>query len=247
MIMNVPILTNDDYYRYNAPFRQWLFDFKGKQLGDFKTEDARKIFTTEFVISWNNSKLSREYYLNGPNMKTNFVINKEKEVSIKIKKENFGFTKQEASRLFSHSLPKTEAKITSTSTTFTNFPADLSHIKRRAEDLEELAPKKEGHAKIVENRRLKSSYTRLEKNNPHDIELSDESIFSGSISSKNKTDPNYHQLIQQERERAARKERERLGRNKEKEDELKEKMEKYNRRESEVNEILKKMINKKSN
>ena len=56
--MNVPILTNDDYYRYNAPFRQWLFDFKGKQLGDFKTDDARKIFTNEFIISWNNSKLS---------------------------------------------------------------------------------------------------------------------------------------------------------------------------------------------
>ena len=190
-MMNVPILTKDDYYRYNAPFRQWLFDFKGKQLGDFKTDEARKIFTTEFVISWNNSKLSNEYYLNGPNMKTNFLIKKEKEVSIKTKKENFGFTEQEASRLFSHSIPKTEAKITSaipsTSTTFTNsnLLPDRSYIKRRAEDLEELAPKKEGHAKIVENRRLKSSYTRLEKNNPHDIELSDENIFNGYVSMDN--------------------------------------------------------------
>ena len=52
------ILKSEDYYRFNAPFRQWLFDSKGKQLGDFKTEDAKIIFKTEFVSKWNNNLLT---------------------------------------------------------------------------------------------------------------------------------------------------------------------------------------------
>lgn len=51
------ILKSDDYFRFNAPFRQWLFDYKNKQLGDFKTDDARIIFTTEFIVRWNESTL----------------------------------------------------------------------------------------------------------------------------------------------------------------------------------------------
>lgn len=280
--MEFTTLTSDDYYRFNAPFRQWLFDSKGKQLGDFKTENARKIFTNEFIISWNKSELSsikkvtlcllinsalflnyhiniylEEYYINGPNMRTNFV--KKEKIIIKgnekistAKNEKFGFTDQEASRLFSHSLPKTKYEpFTETTNKHSTTPRDRAYLKRKADDLEELAPKKEGHAKVVENRRLKSSHTRHDKNSTNDIELSDDILFSNSISSSlsstsnRSIDPNYHQLLNQERELVARKDRERLQRKNEKENELKLKMEKYNQRESEVQEILKKMINKK--
>lgn len=54
----VVIIHSSDYYRYNAPFRQWLFDLKGKQLGDLKTEEAKLLFKNEFVVDWNQNKLS---------------------------------------------------------------------------------------------------------------------------------------------------------------------------------------------
>lgn len=51
------ILKPEDYFRFNAPFRQWLFDYKNSQLGDFKTDDARILFSSEFIVKWNNSEL----------------------------------------------------------------------------------------------------------------------------------------------------------------------------------------------
>jgi hypothetical protein len=52
-----PVLKEDDYFRYSAPFRQWLFDSRGSQLGDFKSNEARAIFASDFVAAWNGGKL----------------------------------------------------------------------------------------------------------------------------------------------------------------------------------------------
>lgn len=231
-------LTAEDYFRYNSPFRQWLFDCKGSQLGDYKTDECRKIFTIEFVPAWNSRKLPKDFYLKGPNFKTDF--SKKRETNYLTE---FGFSKGEESRLFSHSLPKSlkprhEQEIIVKR-------VDKSYLKRKSEDLDELIPKKEGHAKIIEDRRIKSGYTRNERNNPHDLELSDSQLFSGSTSSKTTSADDYETLLRLEKERKAKKERELLERKQEKDQVMREKINKYNQRESEVNEMLKKMICKK--
>ena len=62
-------ISANDYYKFNAPFRLWLSEVKGKQLGDYKTVEAKLIFATEFVLDWNESLLSEVVYLKGPEIK----------------------------------------------------------------------------------------------------------------------------------------------------------------------------------
>lgn len=112
---------------------------------------------------------------------------------------------------------------------------DKAFLKRKAEDLEELVPKKEGHAKLVQDRRIKSAHTRHEKS--LDYEMPDESVFSSGGSE-------YARLLQLERDRTARREREQIQRKQEKQSELSAKMEKYNQREKEVQEMFLKMVKK---
>lgn len=239
-------LSADDYFRYNAPFRQWLFDAKDRQLSDYKTKEAQEIFANEFVSLWNEERLPDEFYLKGPNMKTNFVKKVQKRDNKRTEPkspQNFGFSKQEESRLFSHKAPpKTVAPVNRPNPT----AFDKSFQKRRAEDLEELVPKKEGHAKVVEDRRIKSAYTRHERN-PLDLEFSDDQLLSGSITSKRPSSLNtddYDSLLRLEREKRARREQEIQERKLEKQRELQGKIDKHNQREKEVQEMLKKMIKK---
>lgn len=248
----VPLIP-EDYYRFNAPFRIWLSEVKGKQLGDFKTEEAKVIFAVEFLPDWNESKLPKEFYLKGPEIKPRDLKGPFKIIRSRTDKpdaaskanDSFGFSKQEESKLFSHKLPKSDHPQHPQSSL--RGPVDKSHLKRRAEDLDELAPKKEGHAKLIEDRRTKSAYTRMERNNPHDLELPDDQLFSGSTgpSRRSAGTDDYNTLLRLEREKAARRERERSGRKEEKDRELQGKIDKYNQREQEVQEILKKMVNKR--
>lgn len=239
---NFHLLSPEDYYRFNAPFRLWLQEVKGKQLGDYKTDEAKVIFTKEFIKDWNESRLSKEFYLKGPEIKA-----RDLKGPILRPDDKFGFSKQEESKLFSHKLPKSHEFDQSRFRSLAPF--DKSYLKRRAEDLDELVPKKEGHAKIVEDRRAKSAYTRIERNNPHDLELPDDQLFSGSTSSSrrpNSSDTDdYATLLRLQKERAARKEREIDERRQEKQRELQNKIDKYNQREQEVQDMLKKMVNKR--
>lgn len=50
-------LTERDYFRYSAPFRQWLWESLQKQLSDYKTADARRLFGADFVPVWNAGRL----------------------------------------------------------------------------------------------------------------------------------------------------------------------------------------------
>ena len=243
-------LNSDDYFRFNSPFRQWLFNSKSKQLSDFNTVDARKLFTNEFVPLWNGSKLPREFYIQGPSMKTNF-IKKELKLSTasksyksKSKSDLYGFSKQEESRLFSHTVPKQTDSSLSSSFKPGQIPFDKSYQKRRAEDYDELVPKKEGHAKIIEDRRIKSAYSRNERN-PLDIEISDDQLLSGSVSSKKSSSDDYNVLLRLERERKTRKEHEIQSKKDDRQRELQVKVDKHNQREKEVQELLKKMIHSK--
>ena len=124
---------------------------------------------------------------------------------------------------------------------------DKVYIKRRSEDLDELLPKKEGKAKIIEDRRVRSSYTRLDRNTPNDIELSDDKLYSGAIrnGTSRSDDSDYYALLRKQKEREARRDEERYMKRREKEEEIQSKIEKYNQREKEVQEMLKKMIPKK--
>ena len=88
----------------------------------------------------------------------------------------------------------------------------------------------------------------MERNNPHDLELPDDQLFSGStggsIRRSTGTD-DYNTLLRIERERTARKEHDVAERKLEKQRELQGKIDKYNQREQEVQDILKKMVNKR--
>ena len=160
--MNRTIIKADDYFRYNAPFRQWLYNNKGTQLSDYKTDQAKEIFANEFVLQWNKKELDKEFYEKGSNFKTDFSKKPVDNVRVR-NSDNFGFTKQEESRLFSHK-PETkqvDPSLYKDKNVDTKI-SDKMYLKRKAEDLEELVPKKEGNAKLVESRRLKSSHTRHE-------------------------------------------------------------------------------------
>ena len=124
------------------------------------------------------------------------------------------------------------------------IPFDKSYQKRRAEDYDELVPKKEGHAKIIEDRRIKSAYSRNERN-PLDIEISDDQLLSGSVSSKKSSSDDYNVLLRLERERKTRKEHEIQSKKDDRQRELQVKVDKHNQREKEVQELLKKMIHSK--
>ena len=198
-----------------------------------------------------------EYYVNGPSMKTDFSLKrrsselidkKGSELICKKEKESFGFNKEEETRLFSHALSKPKSSIPQNYVPKLNTGTDKSYLKRRSEDLDELIPKREGHAKLVEDRRIKSAHTRVDRNNPHDLELSDDQLFSGSTTtraprSSSNTD-DYATLLRMERERKERREQEFQGRKEEKKRDLQGKIDKYNQREQEVQEMLRKMIKK---
>lgn len=51
------VLSEADYYRYSAPFRQWLYDTHARQLSDYKTVEAKRIFAQDFVSVWNARRL----------------------------------------------------------------------------------------------------------------------------------------------------------------------------------------------
>ena len=247
-------ISANDYYKFNAPFRLWLSEVKGKQLGDYKTVEAKLIFATEFVLDWNESLLSEVVYLKGPEIKQKDIKGPIRAAPLTAstskndKKESFGFSKTEESKLFSHKVSKSSSQPDrQRPPSSCQAGVDKSYMKRRNEDLDELAPKKEGHAKLAEDRRTRSAYTRMERNNPHDLELPDDQLFSGSTGSNRRSTgtDDYDTLLRMEREKAARKERERTGRKLEKQQELQGKIDKYNQREQEVQEMLKKMVNKR--
>jgi hypothetical protein len=50
-------LAESDFFRFNAPFRQWLFDAKSKQIGEFSSDEAKIVFKKEFIAEWNENKL----------------------------------------------------------------------------------------------------------------------------------------------------------------------------------------------
>lgn len=58
-------LSQADFFRYNAPFRQWLFDTKAKQIGDYQVDEAKSIFNKEFVPLWNDDKLPSKHEISG--------------------------------------------------------------------------------------------------------------------------------------------------------------------------------------
>lgn len=180
-------------------------------------------------------------------MKTNF----EKRVSIKKEKDNFGFSKEESLKLFSHSISKASnyENVSNSSRPTTSNYDDKLYRKRRSEDLDELLPKKEGKAKEIEDRRVRSAYSRFDRNAPNDIELSDDKLYSGATGGNGKSsscmEDDYAALLRKEKERQTRRDEEKSLKKREKEEELQIKIEKYNQKEREIQEMLKKMIPKK--
>ncbi len=171
-------------------------------------------------------------------MKTNFTKPLPKRTT-----QQFGLSKEEQDRLFAHSKPTPVTKPQlgpSRSEVDWKYQksSDKAFTRRKETDLEELVPKKEGHAKQVEDRRLKAAYSRNEKN-PLDFEVSEDTLMGS------KGGDDYHRLLQAEKQRTAKRDEERLKRQHDRDEELRVKRERYEQRELEVQEMLKKMIKKK--
>ncbi|KAJ1819719.1 hypothetical protein LPJ75_001119 [Coemansia sp. RSA 2598] len=54
-------ISQDDYFRLNAPFRLWLRKEKGRFFDEMPTEKARRYFG-RFVRDWNDGRLRSKYY-----------------------------------------------------------------------------------------------------------------------------------------------------------------------------------------
>ena len=93
-----------------------------------------KLFYKGIHKGLNESRLSKEFYLKGPEIKA-----RDLKGPIVRTDDKFGFSKQEESKLFSHKLPKSHEFDQSRFRSLAPF--DKSYLKRRAEDLDELVPK----------------------------------------------------------------------------------------------------------
>ena len=123
-------IKSEDYFRFNAPFRQWLYNSKGSQLADYTTVDAKEIFAKEFVPLWNNNQLNQEFYTMGPNFKTDFSKKRIKQ------DDDFGFNRQEQERLFTHKLDNKSSDFRYTPKTdiILDKSSEKVYLKRKAED-----------------------------------------------------------------------------------------------------------------
>ncbi|KAJ2776880.1 hypothetical protein H4R18_005447 [Coemansia javaensis] len=54
-------ITQDDYYRLNAPFRLWLRKEKDRYFDELASDKARRYFAS-FVRAWNDGRLGAKYY-----------------------------------------------------------------------------------------------------------------------------------------------------------------------------------------
>ncbi|KAJ2714298.1 hypothetical protein H4R19_001799 [Coemansia spiralis] len=61
---DAPQITQDDYYRLNAPFRLWLRKEKDRYFDEMGSDKARRYFAS-FVRAWNDGRLSSRYYSHG--------------------------------------------------------------------------------------------------------------------------------------------------------------------------------------
>ncbi|KAJ2549367.1 hypothetical protein EV175_004477 [Coemansia sp. RSA 1933] len=58
---DAPAITQEDYFRLNAPFRLWLRKEKGRYFDEMETAKARTYFAS-FVRAWNSGRLRSRYY-----------------------------------------------------------------------------------------------------------------------------------------------------------------------------------------
>ncbi|PIA16955.1 hypothetical protein COEREDRAFT_24719, partial [Coemansia reversa NRRL 1564] len=54
-------ITQEDYFRLNAPFRLWLLKEKDKYFDEMSSDKARRYFAS-FVRVWNDGRLRSRYY-----------------------------------------------------------------------------------------------------------------------------------------------------------------------------------------
>jgi hypothetical protein len=55
-------IDSDDFFRKNTEYRGWLDTAKGILFSELTAEQARLIFTNEFVRTWNKGELPEHYY-----------------------------------------------------------------------------------------------------------------------------------------------------------------------------------------
>ncbi|KAJ2082933.1 hypothetical protein H4R24_001203 [Coemansia sp. RSA 988] len=54
-------ISQDDYFKLNAPFRLWLLNEKDKYFDEMNSDKARRYFAS-FVRAWNDGRLRSRYY-----------------------------------------------------------------------------------------------------------------------------------------------------------------------------------------
>ncbi|KAJ2616799.1 hypothetical protein H4S08_000635 [Coemansia sp. RSA 1365] len=58
---DIPPISQEDYFRLNAPFRLWLLKEKEKYFDEMSSDKARRHFAS-FVRAWNEGRLRSRYY-----------------------------------------------------------------------------------------------------------------------------------------------------------------------------------------
>jgi hypothetical protein len=199
------------------------------------------------------------YYEEGPQLKTRFsTVKTSNKASNKAplqpqsQASEFGFSKEESTRLFSHSLPKPAKSAASSKPVMLEFDteedrvahqrrlrdseraADRQLLRRRNEDLDELVPRKEGRAGEIEKRHERAAYARYDKT-ANDLMLSEKDLIGSESTS-------FEATLRRQQERDSLKSAERVKRQAERASDLETKRVRHAEHERKVQEMFKAML-----
>ncbi|KAJ2747647.1 hypothetical protein GGI20_000296 [Coemansia sp. BCRC 34301] len=162
------VISNDDYFRLNAPFRLWLRKEKHLYFDELSSEEARRRFAS-FVRAWNAGRLRERYYSQDHEL-THLAKNV-------LTRHSWNFTKDAPTQ----ELPKT-VPTGSEQEDRDHHHRCRSRRKRERQDeqlmLDEVAPRETGRdAKIVKRRNL----NQMRHAEPSiDPEIPDDDLYGSS-------------------------------------------------------------------
>ncbi|KAI9294165.1 hypothetical protein K502DRAFT_342654 [Neoconidiobolus thromboides FSU 785] len=255
-------IDEDDYYRKNSEFRLWLLENKGKYFMEMNNEDQKKYFK-KFVKKWNSGVLEDKFY-DGVNS-TQFA--KEDNTSFKWKFANkidgseldrirdivdTDTNKHKARqlnmdkkrRVQGPTMPsdfsiknRTDAILEEEELNAAGRDRKKRENKRLRKDkevlLEELVPKATGREAMIEKKRMKAAYTKRE--NSPDVVLDDKELMGGD---------DFYSTLAKQKSREYQRNTRRQQIEKEKAEQLKQRVASYQAKEEATMDMLRKLAEK---
>ncbi|KAJ1934738.1 hypothetical protein FBU59_005602, partial [Linderina macrospora] len=175
---DVAPISQDDYFKLNAPFRLWLRKEKDRYFDELKTDKARKYFAS-FVRHWNDGTLRSRYY------KTDSELTHLSADVVTRHKWGFGDKEPHRETMQGPTLPRKDEVPRDSAKRFRDEQGEREHHRRKryrkeAKErtemvLDEVAPRETGReARILKKRALNS---KLHGEKSTDVTLDDADIY----------------------------------------------------------------------